>query len=323
MVAAERDKGTRRLIVTRDRPTRQPPGSADSAATFQAFLARRRRLRPRPNGTLPASMPAALTPGAPQPPGSQRGARPPNALHRAASAGVLAVLAIAACSTDTIDLLPRSASGGSSGGTVSGASGALPATQAGGSLGVSGGGAGGRTSFAGMGPEHEHESQGGANDGGDRGFGGNLFGFGGFGSFSGFGGGFNWPGNCPLDSNFCISCMGTRDCPTGLRCSDPDHGGVCVQPCGDQLECGPEYRCDAVQRRCGRACATNFDCSDNRVCDQQQQVCVQCTEASDCERFDPELRACDEHRCVECETNFDCKDRPDRRNFCVSSRCTR
>lgn len=213
---------------------------------------------------------------------------------------------------------------------VPGASGALPSTQAGGTAGGSvsagGGGSGGRASFAGMGPDHEHESQGGDGDGdgdgGDRGFGGNPLGFGGFG---GFGGAFPLPvGSCTPESNFCIICSDTRDCPTGLRCSDPDFGGVCVQPCG-ATECGPEFRCDKQQNRCSRACATSFDCSDNRVCDQEQQVCVQCLVKDDCERLgDPELRACDDHhRCVECETNYDCMDRPDRRYFCVSSRCTR
>jgi hypothetical protein len=224
------------------------------------------------------------------------------------SAGLLALLAASACGTDTIDLLPTQLAGGTSGANAgSGGDAPGPASVA--------GSAGSSTTpttggYAGSTPVGEH-GQGGENDGGDHGFGG-------FGQ-AGSGGSFGWP-NCVPGTGFCERCSSKDECSSGWFClQHPQLGGICVQPCGDDW-CPPGDACDVQQQRCAHGCTSDQHCSDGRVCDSEQSLCVQCVENQDCAQGnEPEERVCANHRCVECTGDEQC-DAP--RPFCVSTRCS-
>jgi hypothetical protein len=212
-------------------------------------------------------------------------------------------LAPLACGADTISLLP--AMGGSAG-EAAGTAGTHNDT--GGDAGnESHGGADGGAGRSGS------ASGGSLSNGGSSCSGSGCAGF-------GNGGAPTFGGNAQCVSPFdnCTPCGPNQQCPNGMHCS-VELQNKCVWCLRDE-DCGSrDAHCDVTTGRCGPPCDAEQRCTDARVCDVAQDVCVQCVGRQDCERNRPDLPYCHQRRCVECEVSDDCSGPG--RQYCIGYRC--
>ena len=195
-----------------------------------------------------------------------------------------------------------------------------------------------------------------AGDGGTGGMGANggsgAVGAGGFGATGGTGTGVpcqpgtyppgtrccNKESDCSNDLPFCsygrcVECVVERDepqrgCAPNELC-DPNIN-ICIPPCTSDDDCG-EGHCDQDRNVCVQ-CTDDNHCKNNGKrshCATQYGFCVECTESPDCSD-DEKHPICSGFRCVECSSSSECTKDPGRTacslseqlpNVCVE--CTR
>lgn len=195
------------------------------------------------------------------------------------------------CGTDTIDLLPLGAGGGSEDSAAG-----EPASEAG-----RGGNAGnGGADVAGTGGNAGSAGVGGGGKAGCSGFG-----CGGFGNSSGSGSGGDGF-DCTQFPALC-DCGPEGRCDFGMRCHPTEH--VCVGKCDGPEQCGNSGKV-CLDHLCSR-CTSDQSCEQygtfqRHVCVQAYGLCLECEDKSDCP---PERPLCgDDGRCVECFEDKDCPD---------------
>lgn len=253
----------------------------------------------------------------------------------ARGAGLLAALAAAvalSCGSDTIDLLPLSASPGSSaasgsggisssgstgtetsGGGGSGGSGALDNGASGTTAGTSTSAGAGGGSKPGNGGRNGCSGPG-CGAGGGSGTGTATGGSGGNGGDAAFGGTLNFP--CEVNGTVpCQACTSDDQCPSRQHCFH----NLCAE-CWIDDQC-PNGVCDKVVHRCAPICQSTLECRGGRVCDPAYNACVSCTSNGEgCPNSGSEQDAhiCYFRRCVECVTDDNCTG--DRKN-CLGYHC--
>jgi hypothetical protein len=92
---------------------------------------------------------------------------------------------------------------------------------------------------------------------------------------------------CETDSQRCVQCLQTEDCPSGSVCTLP--AGTCVLGCGSAGCPASSPICDQATNLC-RGCADNDECSadtmgsgEDRLCDDATGRCVECILDSHCD----------------------------------------
>lgn len=79
------------------------------------------------------------------------------------------------------------------------------------------------------------------------------------------------------------SCEVRADCAQGLACQ----GGVCLEPCSADSQCGDQEICDGELGSCRPGCRVNGDCAalgEHLACDREQLAClgIVCRDDSGC-----------------------------------------
>lgn len=216
----------------------------------------------------------------------------------------MGALALAACDSETIDLLPPDATSHTAG------------------IGASGGNPVSSNRGASAGNPSAGETSGGASAGA-AGAGGNVscsgLGCAGF-NFGGLGGSI-WNRDCDPDEETCALCRSDQHCPERWHCSALL--GLCVE-CEARDDCRPGFACDLGTLRCAPACEDSIDCDAGSVCNPEHGTCVECLNHSDCDfDGDEDTHYCarPQHVCVECLHDADCDDGS--RGICAVGNCTK
>ncbi len=117
---------------------------------------------------------------------------------------------------------------------------------------------------------------------------------------------------CETDSQRCVQCLETEECPSGSVCTLP--AGTCVLGCGSAGCPTSSPICDLTTNLC-RGCADNDECSadtmgsgsgEDRLCDEATGRCVECILDSHCDEVGEQCSSALGLCAPPCEDASDC-----------------